>query len=424
MDIIERASDPADLARVSACQTVIVVSDFAYVQGGAAKVAVDEALSLRALGLRVIFFSAVGPVGPQLAGSDIEVICLNQPQLLDVARHPLVALQSMWNHTARKAMADVLRSADEAHTVIHVHSYMKALSTAPIALARSRGFQVVCTLHDFFAACPNGGFFDYVQNAPCMRTALSRECITAPCDKRKQVHKVFRVARGFAQRTVNHFPGNVDDYIGLSRRSVEVMRPYLPQTARLHMLSNAVEAERRPPVAVAENSALIYVGRLDEEKGVRGLAQAAAMAGMKVVFVGEGPLRAELEAIEGVSVTGWQTPAEVTARLDAARCLVFPSLWYETFGLVVEEAAARGVPAVISDISAPSERIRDGETGWVFPAGSVDALAAVLRQTADDDTVRRVGAAVYRRFWEGYRTRAQHAGQLLEIYAGMLADPR
>ena len=128
--------------------------------------------------------------------------------------------------------------------------------------------------------------------------------------------------------------------------------------------------------------------------------------------------------MEGVTVTGWQTPAEVTAWLDKARCLVFPSLWYETFGLVVEEAAARGVPAVISDISAPSERVIDGETGWRFRSGSIESLASVLKQTEDNTTLSRVGAAAYRQFWQTYKTQLQHAGQLQAIYTAMLADPR
>jgi glycosyltransferase involved in cell wall biosynthesis len=401
--------------------TVVVLNDFAHVQGGASKVAIDEAVSLAEAGLRVIFLGAVGPIGPQLAAAPLETICLEQPQLLDVARNPGVALQSMWNRKAKSRLRALLATLDPRRTIVHLHGYTKALSVSPVAAAQAAGFRVVCTLHDFFAACPNGAFFDYVQMAPCPRVALSVSCVAASCDKRHRLHKLFRVARGVTQRRLGHFPAETGDYITLSDRSANMMRPYLPASAHFHRLDNVIDIARRPAVAAAANQAITCVGRLDEEKGVRLLADAAAASGLKIVFVGDGPLRAELEARAEVTVTGWVTPAEVVARLDQARCLVFPSLWYETFGLVVDEAAARGVPAVVSDISAAAERVRDGLTGWHFRSGDAGSLAAALQKTRIDADVEAAGAAAYAAYWRDPPTRRSHAASLVGIYRTVLA---
>jgi len=367
--------------------------------------------------VRVLYLGAVGPVDRRLAASPVEVTCLGQPELLEVARRPGVALQALWNGTAYREMGRLLAALDPASTVVHLHGYTKALSTSPVAAAHRRGFRVVCTLHDFFSACPNGAFFDYVSQAPCPRVALSFDCIAARCDKRHVAHKLFRVARSAAQRSAGAFPRTVRDYIALSEQSVAKLRRYLPAEARFHPLPNPIQIDRLAPVAAAENAAILQVGRLDKEKGVMLLAEAAAALGQAVVFVGDGPLRAELAGRPGVTVTGWLPPEQVVAWLDRARCLVFPSLWYETYGLVVDEAAARGVPAIVSDITAAAERVADGVTGWHFPSGDAAALGRKLAEIRCDQTVAAAGRAAYERFWQD---KTSHVQSLLDIYASML----
>jgi glycosyltransferase involved in cell wall biosynthesis len=403
--------------------TVVVLNDFCHVQGGASKVAIDEACALAEAGCEVIFLGAVGPVCDALRRAKLRTICLNQPELLDVAKHPLVALQGMWNRLAWQEMRKLLRTLDPARTVVHLHGYTKALSTSPLRTAQAARFATVCTLHDFFAACPNGAFFDYVQLAPCTRRAMSASCITTNCDKRAYPHKLFRVARSAAHR-VDGFPKNVHHYIALSRRSGEKMRPYLPQGARLTSLPNVIETEFAPPVNTASNQALVHVGRLDEEKGVRLLADAAQHANRIVRFVGDGPLRPALEGRPGLSITGWVSPEQVQAELSQARALAFPSLWYETYGLVVAEAASRGVPALVSDIAAPAERVRHGVTGWHVRAGDVNAWARAIGALADDQAVAAAGAAAHAEFWAAPATPASHAEALLTIYRQTLAEVR
>jgi glycosyltransferase involved in cell wall biosynthesis len=182
-----------------------------------------------------------------------------------------------------------------------------------------------------------------------------------------------------------------------------------------------IGVKKRPPVAVERNGRILYVGRLDEEKGVRLLARTAAGLGLPVTFVGDGPLRAEIEAMPGATVTGWVTPEEVQHHLDSARCLVFPSLWYETYGLTVAEAAARGVPAIVSDVSAAAERIEDGVTGWRFKSGDTEDLARCLLLSVDDVAIGMAGAEAYHRYWSDAQTLDSHATGLLTIYRSTLA---
>jgi glycosyltransferase involved in cell wall biosynthesis len=282
------------------------------------------------------------------------------------------------------------------------------------------GFPVVCTLHDFFAACPNGAFFDYRAGVPCLRHALSTNCITANCDKRHYAHKVYRVARGIVQRGPGLLPSGIRHYITLSEGSAAILKPYLPQDARYYALQNIIEVPKAVPVDVARNNDIVAVGRLDIEKGVELLVAAARLADVRLTFVGEGPLRSVAESYEKCRVTGWVDAQAVVAELEKARCLAFPSLWYETFGLVVDEAAAKGVPAIVSDISAAAERVQDGVTGWRMRSGDVNDLARCLAATRDDAAIARMGRAAYDRFWNAPPSGAHHVAGLADIYDRVL----
>ncbi len=403
---------------------VIVLNDYCYVQGGASRVAIDGAVGLAELGVNVTFVGAVGPACDELKTASLKLVDLDQVELSSFPENPRVAAQGLWNPAAYRTMKTVLASHDPRSTVVHVHGYTKSLSSSPVRVATDNGFEVVCTLHDFFAGCPNGAFFNFVENKPCLLRGLSLSCLTTNCDKRHAVHKIYRVARSLVQRHVGHFPGGVRNYIALSNRSMELLRPYLPRDARMSLLENPIDIERQPAVDVAARMRLVAVGRLDTEKGTKVLVDAARAAGARLTLVGDGPWRSYAEAYAGCEVTGWLTRSQVIATLDQARCLVFPSLWYETYGLVVAEAAARGVPSIVSDITAAAERVQDGVTGWHARAGDADDLARCLKLIGDDETVRRAGLAAYAAFWIDPPTLHRHCVALLDLYREFLTSRR
>jgi glycosyltransferase involved in cell wall biosynthesis len=400
---------------------VLVVNDYCYVQGGASRVAVDEAVGLARAGVNVTFVGAVGPICAELESAGLKVINLNQAQLSGFRLIPGATIQALWNKTAFDAVGNLLESFDRKKTIVHLHGYTKALSASPVRAATDKGFHVVCTLHDFFSACPNGAFFNFPQNQLCHLKALSLSCLTTNCDKRHFTHKLYRVARSIAQRQLGHFPSAVDNFIALSAKSTELLRPYLPIDAKLFLLPNPIAMDRKAPVDVASNSRAIAIGRLDTEKGIKIFVDAARQSKIPITLVGEGPWRPYAEEYKECEVTGWLNRPAVVAAMEQARCLVFPSIWYETFGLVVEEAAARGIPAIVSDVSAAAERVTSGVTGWHVRSGDTRDLARCLKVIKDDDIVRKAGIAAYNRYWESPLTPARHTSGLVTIYRKILA---
>ena len=101
---------------------------------------------------------------------------------------------------------------------------------------------------------------------------------------------------------------------------------------------------------------------------------------------------------------------------------MFPSVWYETQGLVVGEAAALGVPAIVSNSSAAAEFVIDGKTGLLFKTGDIDDLQEKLRRMTDDALAARLGLAAYEQHWAVPPTTARHAADLEAVYLECLKD--
>ena len=172
--------------------------------------------------------------------------------------------------------------------MLHLHGYTKALTTTPALAAHRAGFTVVCTLHDFFSACPNGAFFDYRRERPCTLRAMSTACVSRNCDKRHPAHKAYRVLRGVAQRDVARFPRTVRDYITVA--AVVAAAAALPAGRRA--VSSTGEYHPRLARATGRcggNQRLCGGGQARcGEGGDAGGDDAARNAGLPITFVGEG----------------------------------------------------------------------------------------------------------------------------------------
>ncbi len=138
-----------------------------------------------------------------------------------------------------------------------------------------------------------------------------------------------------------------------------------------------------------------FVGRLADEKGVDVLAAAyrsyaaTEAEAWPLVVAGVGPRRALLEDLPGVEMAGFVRPADLPALLERFGCLVLPST-FEPWGVVVQEAAASGLPVVCTDACGASTRlVLDGYNGRVVPAGDPVALAGALRWVAGLPDERR-----------------------------------
>ena len=403
---------------------VVIVNDFAFVNGGAGQVALTSAKGLADRRHRVTVFSAVAPPGGPAHDCD-NLVAVNTGQH-EIARDPnrlRAAVQGLWNSAARSAMHRLLDTLDPRDTVVHFHGWSKALSSSVIRETLARHFKAVVTLHEYFSVCPNGGFFNFQTQAKCPLRPLSAACIATNCDVRNYPQKLWRVARQVVQEQAGTFPGRMHDFISVSEFSAALLRPYLPPDARMHPVPNPVDTPREARVPVRSGAGFVCVGRLSPEKGPLLLAKASRGLEVPMTFVGEGALHAGVEqANPDALVTGWQPPEGVRARIRGSLALVLPSLCYETQGMVVAEAAALGVAAVVPDRSAAQEAVVDGVTGLVFRSSDEADLRAKLHVLQREPALAdAMGAAAYNRYWSSPPTLQRHVERLEAVYGEILS---
>jgi glycosyltransferase involved in cell wall biosynthesis len=412
------APKPDQAATGEAPLDVIMINDFVELTGGTDRVALAEAAGLARRGHRVTLVAGHGEPDAGLLEAGVSVRHTRQQTMLADPRRLRAGSQGIWNRTSAALVREVASRAEAQSTVVHVHGFTKVLSASVVRAAVESGLPTIVTLHDYFAACPNGGFYNYQRDETCPLTPLSAKCVATHCDVRSYSHKLWRVGRSVIQKHVGRLPGGVDRFIVPSRFAADILRPFLPPRAPLHVLSNPVRVSRAPAANVAENAPFVLVGRLQRDKGGIILAEAARQAGVPVIFVGDGDeasliRRANPEA----ELTGWLDSERVQSIVRGARAAVHASRIYETQGLAVLEAAAHGVPSVVSDASVARESVTDGTTGLWFSSGDVSDLAdKLVRLHADPPLAARMGAAAYERFWSDPPDLARHLDRLEEIY--------
>jgi len=395
---------------------VVLVLDHAHINGGQAKVALDSALGLRARGHAVTVFAAVGPVDPRLEPAGIRTLCLGQDDITSTPNKLAFAAQAIWNRTAATRLAHELSLCDPRDTLVHVHAFAKALSPAIGPPIRASGLPCLYTMHEFFLVCPNGGFYEYPADAICRRRPMSAACLATNCDARSYPRKLLRVVRHVGLDHVARLPALFRHVITISELQERVVAPLLPAGTVFHRVDNPISVPRRPFREGPRGDAL-FVGRISTEKGAPIFAEAARRAGLRPVFVGEGPGAADLVARYPESaMLGWQGPEAVQALMREARALVFPSIWYEGQPLTVYEALACGCPVIVSDACAGREAVEDGVTGFWFRSGDPAALAAHLVGLQDDALAERMARAAYERYWAAPLSVDAHLDRLEQVY--------
>lgn len=344
----------------------------------------------------------------------------------DPAGAALALGASVWNPLAARragAAADAVRP-----DVVHLHNTWFAASPSVLSAFRTRRIPVVMTVHNFRLVCTNSLFLR--DGLPC-EDCLGRDpwpAVRHRCYRGSRAASAVAAAGIAVHRRAGTWARSVDRFVALSEFARgRLVRAGLPN--RSVVLGSNFVADPGPRAAPPSASRdVLFVGRISAEKGLHVLLDAwrrAAPPALRLVVVGDGPDRARLaaQAPPGVEFAGRVEPAEVLARMSAARALVLPSVWFEGQPVAALEGLASGTPLVLSEIGGLPEVLGAERAGWRAPPRDVDALVQVLGGLADPAAVDERGAAARRRYAETFTPDAAVA-RLEALYAGVLAGTR
>jgi glycosyltransferase involved in cell wall biosynthesis len=155
----------------------------------------------------------------------------------------------------------------------------------------------------------------------------------------------------------------------------------------------------RESIGAQNKPVLVFVGRLVKEKDLDDLVAANRLLrkknyDYKLVIVGDGPMRAELEQkLPDAVFPGFLKGRDLSRWYSSADIFVFPSTT-ETFGNVILEAFASGLPAIVANKGGVVDLISDGQDGFIAKANSPrDLTAKISRLLEDRELLKKMGAA-------------------------------
>ena len=327
---------------------VVIIDDYSTARGGATALAVLSAKLFRGLDIPVTYICGDDAANAELVALGVSMVGLNSRDLLSAERAKAF-VTGIHNGAAVRMVAGWIAANDTANTVYHVHGWHQILSPAIFRALLPVARRCAVHAHDFFTACPNGAFFDYQAQEICLRRPLGGSCIATACDKRSYSHKLWRVARGSNILRLLKDQADFGRIILLHEKmaSFLVGAGYRPE--RLTTIRNPVAPLSIKRIEAEANDEFVFIGRLDEEKGVEDAVAATRRAGVRLCVIGDGPLM-PLVAASGdhVRAVGWQSHAEIGPTIRNARALLMPSRYPEPFGLVAIEAARSGLPVILS----------------------------------------------------------------------------
>jgi alpha-maltose-1-phosphate synthase len=309
-----------------------------------------------------------------------------------------------------------------------IHIYNTQQLPAAVKYAKGRNIKVVATLNNLAAVCTNPS--EYVEG----------ECVGCrPMDSLNCAMKrpgpwqmrAFMPMHWLEFVIMHRRSRRAAGYIALSEatRQCYVDAGYDAKKITLipNMFDPGLTSNSLPPSKNGRNKIILYVGRLEAEKGLQVLIKAFSTLseGHILYIVGKGDYTAQLKiqanelGLEGkVIFTGFMEKDEIGRYYDMADIFVHPALWPEPFPRTILEALAHRLPLIVSDSGSSASIL--GSAGLSFTSGDDKDLGLKMQSILDDEALRHrtieAGADVLRRYHPD-----TILAQILDFYGELLS---
>ena len=350
---------------------------------------------------------------------EVEVLLFDNKEIKTVVDRLLAGLRLIYNPgSARKLRRTIEQFRPD---IIHVHNFVPLASPSIFFIASQFHIPVILTLHNYRLICPSFSLFH--------KNKIYEKSVHAffPIDAilkgvyRGSISQTAAVAIMTAiHKILGTWTSKIDIYIALThfaRKKFETSSISIP-TNRLVVKPNFVEDggagdSRR-------NDFFLFVGRLTEEKGINILLKASSLATFKLVIVGDGPMRKQVEDFanknHNVTYVGFQEKRAVINYMKTCRALIFPSIWYECFPITILEAFCAGAIVIASRLGSMAEIIQHMINGLHFEAGNAKDLVARIAEISDSPAYLETMSANARLTYLNHYTPEKNYLRLMEIY--------
>jgi len=305
--------------------------------------------------------------------------------------------------------------------IIHVHNFLPLVSPAVFIVAKKFGIPTVLTLHNYRLICPSATLF---YNGEIYEKSINTVFPWSAIWKGVYRNSKLQTAVVVLMIAVHHFLGtwkySIGSYIALThfaKEKFEHAALSIPEE-KLFVKPNFVQDHSSGDQYRSDY--FLFIGRLTEEKGIRTVLKAASLYHIKLVIIGDGPLRSLVEEYakfnSTISYVGFLPREAVINYLKKCKALIFPSIWYEGFPVTITEAFSTGTPVIASNLGGMKEIIQDKVNGLLFEPGNEKDLILSIIEIVTNDKLVRIISENARTCYLAYYTPSVNYSQLTTIY--------
>lgn len=386
---------------------VLLVHNYYQLPGGEDTVVANEKKLLEAHGHEVVLYTRHN----------------SELKNMNFARKMLLPFSTVFNPRTYREIRSRIKA--EKVDIVHVHNTLNLVSPAVYYAAVSCNVPAVQTVHNFRFLCPGATFYrDGKICEECLEKglgcALKHKCYrgsrlqTLACVISTLIHRATGIYRKIHYICLTEF-----------NRQKLLQLKQIPEE-NVHVKPNfAVEHGVMIP-GEERVDRIIYVGRLEELKGVHILLEAWKLLGAEapeLMMCGNGPLEPwcrEYIAEHGlnmVKLMGFVPNREVRDLIAGSKALILPTQCYESFPMTIPEAYAVGTPVLTGDIGNAGNLVDERHTGMHFVYNSPNSLAHIIRKLHKED-IALWGENARQKYQQAYSPEANYR-YLVEIYSAV-----
>ncbi len=347
-------------------------------------------------------------------------------------KSPKVIIKSFnrmfWSPEAKRKFGELLEK--EKPDLVYIMQMHNKISPSIVSAARKAGVPVVHRISDFQYMCPNALFYNDRKGVceDCLK-GKRMSCIKNKCVLNSTVYSAIKAAAKLLHDK-KHITRKIDAFVVPSSFTKGKLAEYGIEEHKLNHIPTFFNLKEENP-EVTYQPFILFVGRIEKQKGLMTLVKAFAETEMNLKIIGfsNDGYQEELtdylkDKKHNVEFLGKMTFEEIVPYLKSCRACVVPSEWYDNFPNVILESFAYKKCVVATDFGSLPELVIDGETGLTFPYGDSNALADKCQQLLNDESkAREMGEKSFELLNEKYLAK-QHYNELMKLFESLISNKK
>ena len=361
---------------------VLMVHNFYQVGGGEHTVFKNEVEMLRENGHEVIEYTRSND---ELKKSKLKLL--------------LLPFTTIWSFKTYHEVKKIIKQ--QQIDVVHCHNTFPLISPSVYYAARNKKVPVVQTIHNFRFLCPCGVFFREGKICEeCLKKDSFKPALRHKCYRNSKIQTLVVVMMLYIHRKIGTY--KKINYIFLTEFNKQKFSKLIDiNGTNVFVKPNFVQEVTTIKLNPEIKKTFVFASRLEENKGIRFLLnQWKNMPDdYQLHIYGAGTLEKFVEKEvcnkNNIKYFGFCSHDEIFEDLKTSMGMIFPSLWYEGYPMIIAESMSIGCPVVSANIGNAADIVLESKGGEVYNPNETDDFIEAIKKTISNNDELRKNALLY-----------------------------